>query len=91
MWGITLTAFYAFYNKHNLTSAGVNVTTDLEMIRDVKILPEAPMVSDAKTGLNAKLGFLDTDVKKYLIPFTEHVKKFAPNSTIRTYRRRGCS
>jgi hypothetical protein len=75
-------AFYAFYPKYNMTRAAVNVTTDLEMIRDVKVLPEAPVAADAKTELDAKLGSLDTDVKEYLIPFTEHVKKFAPNSTV---------
>ena len=75
------TAFYTFYTKYNLTGLGVNVTTDLDLIRDIKILPENA-TQNSKTGLDGKLGSLDTDVKEYLIPFTEHIKKFAPNGKL---------
>jgi glucose/arabinose dehydrogenase len=73
---------FTFYTKYNLTRPRVDVATDLDLIRDIKILPGNATQYDSETGLDAKLGSLDTDGKGYLIPFTEHVKKFAPNGTV---------
>jgi glucose/arabinose dehydrogenase len=79
-------AFYSFYPKYKSTPNDKNVTTGVYMLRNIRILPDRGLATDAITELDAKLIPLDTDVKRYLIPFTEHVEKFAPNDIVTLIR-----
>jgi glucose/arabinose dehydrogenase len=79
-------AFYGFYFKYHLTPVGKNVTSGLYRLSNIRILPDRALATDAATELDAKIIPLDGDVKRYLVPLTEHVKKFAPNDLLTLIR-----
>jgi glucose/arabinose dehydrogenase len=79
-------SFYNFYYKYHQTSDGINVTTDLNLLSKIKMLPDPGLAVDAHSELNTKIDAFDADVKNYMIPIIEHVKQFSGNNSIALIR-----
>jgi glucose/arabinose dehydrogenase len=79
-------AFYDFYFKYPSTPIGEKIRNDLQLLKDIPVSTRQDIPVNATTILNASIGALDTDEKRYFTPFIEHVEGFVENGTIALIR-----
>jgi len=80
--------FYDFYYKHDFPSPEKKITTDLNLLT-VKTIPSTSELVEENTlfKLTNTTALLPTgDEFHFWIPFIDHVKKAAPNSTVTVMR-----